>query len=459
MSSSKASFLAVGAAALLALQSCVEYVPVAENPVPPQPAPQSYPTQPYTPPYTPPLAPPSSLPEAPPPSPPVGADDSLLAPIALYPDPLIAIILPASTQPSEISAAADYLVQYGDASQIDSQPWDPSVRALAHYPAVIAWMANNMAWTEALGSAFSSSQPDVMDSIQRLRARAEASGALTSTAQQQVLSDEGDIEILPAQPDAVFIPVYDDSVVYSDVPYSGYGGPFINFGSPCPEGIWLSYSFDWRRHRVWDGGHDNWHEHDGWRPPHFDGDRPPPGSRPWHPPLAGRQPGHSPSHPGSGATAPAPRPMPGAPNPPPLHYRQSPPASGQTSFAPRGAPPAPQSSAPPAPRSSAPPAERPRLNLPGTPSPATAAPGVRPQYSESRPPDAQPRYTPPQREPAYSEGSPGPRTQAEPATEQAPARGEPPPAASRPKDASPPARAAPVHAPPPPPPTPNPQQR
>ena len=99
-------------------------------------------------------------------------------PIALYPDPLLALILPASTVPGDISAASAYLVQYGDMTRIDSQPWDPSVRALAHYPAIVTWMAENIEWTQAVGSAFLSSPAEVMASIQRLRARALASGAL-----------------------------------------------------------------------------------------------------------------------------------------------------------------------------------------------------------------------------------------------------------------------------------------
>jgi hypothetical protein len=434
--------LMTGAAAMLLVQSCVEYVPVAESPPAAQAPAPSYP-EPYA-------AAPAAPPQYYPAPAPAAADDSLVAPIALYPDPLIAIILPAATVPSDISAASAYLVQYGDMSQIDSQPWDPSVRALAHYPPVIAWMAENIAWTEALGSAFASSPADVMDSIQRLRARAEASGALTSTSQQQVVSDDGDIQILPAQPDAVYIPVYDDSVVYSDASYSGYGGPFINFGSPYPSGIWLSYSFDWRRHRVWDGGRDNWHEHDGWHPPHFDGDRLPPGARPWHPPQGV---GHNaaPARPTHAPAPPAPRPMAGAPNPPPAHYRQSPPAPSQAAPGPR----APQPS-----QWTAPPLERPRLDAPGAPVPKSPAPAVRPPANEPRPPESQSRYTPPDREPSYSQEAPAEHRSAPPAQAEAPAHDYAPAPAARPKEAAPAAHPAPVRpAPQPAPaPTPNAQQ-
>jgi hypothetical protein len=251
----------------------------------------------------------------------MGALDTLLAPIALYPDPLIALILPASTVPGDVSAAAAFLVQYADPTQIDGQPWDPSVKALAHYPTVIAWMADNMDWTEALGSAFQSSPSDVMESIQGLRARASASGALTSTPQQQVFPADGAIEIIPAQPDVIYVPAYDPDVVYSDVPYSGYGGPFFNFGSPYPAGAWLSFCFDWNNHSVWVAGPNAWRGPGGWHRPPFEGGRAPQGARPWHAPAnAPRAPSAGPG--GRGHSVPQPRPMPGAPNPPPAHFRK-----------------------------------------------------------------------------------------------------------------------------------------
>jgi hypothetical protein len=213
----KASGFLLFAAAALLEQSCVEYYPASAF-SPPQPAPSA-------PQY-------ADAPESPTPAPPAlhnaGPDDALVAPIALYPDPLIALILPASTAPADIAAASSFLIQYGDPSRVDSQPWDPSVRALAHYPTVITWMAGNMAWTQALGSAFLSSPSDVMDAIQWMRSRAMASGALASTSQQQVYADGDDIEIYPAQPDSIFVPAYDASVVYADGMYYGDGGPLIN---------------------------------------------------------------------------------------------------------------------------------------------------------------------------------------------------------------------------------------
>src|SRR5260370_93586 len=100
---------------------------------------------------------------APPPSPEVqlrsSADlDQMLGPIALYPDPLIAQLLPAATLPAEIVIADRYLNSGGDTDLIDQQPWDPSIRAMARYPAVLKWMDDNLAWTTALGQAFNYQQ-------------------------------------------------------------------------------------------------------------------------------------------------------------------------------------------------------------------------------------------------------------------------------------------------------------
>ena len=315
----KASPQLAGAAALLLCQACVQYLPEqqyasapAAPPPPPAPPPAAY------------AGPVPTPPQAPPPVPAAPASNALdpvLAPIALYPDPLIALILPASTVPGDISAAAAYQVQYGDTTRIDGQPWDPSVRALAHYPTVISWMADNMAWTQALGSAFSASPGEVMDSIQSLRARALAAGTLQSTPQVQVITDDDSIEILPAQPDAVYVPAYDPQVVYSEEPYYNYGGPFINYGEPYPEGVWLSFGFDWHHHRVWQGYNQSWHDHGGWRPPGGADDRPPQGGHPWAPkPGPGRA--LPPIHTRPGSPNPTPRLMPGVPNPPPEHYKK-----------------------------------------------------------------------------------------------------------------------------------------
>ena len=189
--------------------------------------------------------------------------DQLLGPIALYPDPLIAQILPASTVPTQIVLADRYISDGGDPNQIDQQPWDVSVQALARYPNVLQWMDQNLGWTAELGQAFLNQQQDVMDSIQRLRQSAASFGNLQSTPQQQVINDGGDIEIVPADPEVIYVPVYQPNVVYYQ---ATYGAPFITFGAGCAIGPWLNCDFDWHNHNIiiWNRDHPRppnwWHE-------------------------------------------------------------------------------------------------------------------------------------------------------------------------------------------------------
>jgi hypothetical protein len=180
--------------------------------------------------------------------------DQLLGPIALYPDPLIAQILPAATLPTEVVMADRYVSGGSDPNLIDQQPWDPSVRALARYPTVLKWMDDNLGWTTELGQAFLYQQQDVMGSIQRLRAQAQALGNLQSNPQENVVEDAGSIEILPASPEVVYVPVYQPQTVYYERPY---GAPFISFGLGLPIGPWFDHDMDWRDHHVieWDRDH------------------------------------------------------------------------------------------------------------------------------------------------------------------------------------------------------------
>jgi hypothetical protein len=135
--------------------------------------------------------------------------DQMLGPIALYPDPLVALILPASTVPSDLALAASYLAANGAPGGIDAQPWDPSVKALARYPEVVKWLNDNLDWTQALGAAFAQQPAEVMKSIQQLRAQARAAGTLIDTPQQKVDLEGDDIRIIPAQPDTIYVPEYD----------------------------------------------------------------------------------------------------------------------------------------------------------------------------------------------------------------------------------------------------------
>ncbi len=222
--------------------------------------------------------------------------DQLLAPIALYPDPLIALILPAASVPSDVMLAARYLEANGDPAQIPNQPWDDSVKSLAHYPDVLEWMDQNIDWTRAVGSAFINQQQDVMDSVQHLRGEAKAQGNLTDTPQQEVAVDDGEISIMPAQPDAIYVPEYDPDEVYYEPPTDG---PLVTFGVGWPVGIWLGYDCDWHHHGIWVG---DWHR--GWRHDFGSG-------RPWQPDPHRPHPGQGFNWPGG--VLPRPRTMPGAP--------------------------------------------------------------------------------------------------------------------------------------------------
>ena len=187
----------------------------------------------------------------------------LLGPIALYPDPLIAVILPAATLPTQIVLADRYVEGGGDTNQIEQQPWDASIQALAHYPALLKWMDDNLNWTTTLGDAFLNQQDDVMDAVQRLRASAQNLGNLQSTPQQQVTDDGGSIEIVPSDPDVIYVPVYDPNAVYYQSPV---GLPFITFGGGFGIGPWLCCDFDWRNDNliVWGRDHPRprnwWHQ-------------------------------------------------------------------------------------------------------------------------------------------------------------------------------------------------------
>jgi hypothetical protein len=191
--------------------------------------------------------------------------NQLLGPIALYPDPLIAELLPAATLPTQIVMADRYVSEGGDPNLISQQPWDASVQALAHYPTVLKWMDDNLAWTTQLGEAFENQQSDVMNAIQSLRVQAQELGNLQSTPQETVTSDNGDIDIDPTDPDQLYVPSYQPDEIYSQPGY------FCSFGIGLPIGLWLGHDWDWHGHRLitWGPGHMRpsgfWHEGPGQR--------------------------------------------------------------------------------------------------------------------------------------------------------------------------------------------------
>src|SRR5258708_922209 len=148
-------------------------------------------------------------------SPPQAAQQSseqlqqLVAPIALYPDALIAQILPAATYPAEVVEAQKWTEQHKDltgdalATEVDKQSWDPSVKALTQFPAVLANMNQNLAWTSELGDVYANQQQDLSNAIQTMRQRAKEAGNLKTTAQEKVSTKGQTIVVEPAAPDEI----------------------------------------------------------------------------------------------------------------------------------------------------------------------------------------------------------------------------------------------------------------
>jgi Protein of unknown function (DUF3300) len=183
--------------------------------------------------------------------------DNLTAPIALYPDPLLAQVLVAATFPDQIDEASRFVRDNPNPNDVDDQPWDVSVKAVAHYPTVLEMMADKLDWTTSLGQAYVSQSTDVMESVQRLRAQARSAGNLDSTPEMQVVDSGGEIELWPAQPEYIYVPVYNPAFVFF------HRAPLF-FGTRFFIGSWLNVDFDWREHRVfyhgWEEGHGGWIE-------------------------------------------------------------------------------------------------------------------------------------------------------------------------------------------------------
>jgi hypothetical protein len=154
--------------------------------------------------------------------------EQIVAPIALYPDSLLSQVFMASTYPLEVVEASRWAKQNqnlkGDAlaKALEKQDWDPSVRSLVNFPDVLSKMSDKLDWTQKLGDAFLSQQKEVMDAVQRLRAKAEAAGNLKTTEQQKVIVEEKVIKIEPASPQVVYVPTYNPTVVYGAWPYPAY---------------------------------------------------------------------------------------------------------------------------------------------------------------------------------------------------------------------------------------------
>jgi hypothetical protein len=197
----------------------------------------------------------------------------VVAPIALYPDNLVAQILAASTYPDDIVEADRWLQQQTDlkgdqlAQEADKQPWDPAVKALTAFPAILGNMDRNLSWTSTLGDAYVNQQQDVMTAVQAMRQLAKNAGNLQSNAQQKVSTEGKTIVIEPANTEMVYVPQYDPWMVYGApigpwpgwYPYPGlfWDSPGIGFGLGFGVGFlggfgwgWSHWGTDWRHAAV-----------------------------------------------------------------------------------------------------------------------------------------------------------------------------------------------------------------
>ena len=198
--------------------------------------------------------------------------DQLLAPVALYPDSLLAQILVASTYPLEVVEADRWVKrnknlkgdQLNDA--LDQTNWDLSVKALAPFPDVLSMMSEKLDWTQKLGDAFLGQEADVMNTIQNLRAKARAQGNLQDTKEQRVLVQGDAIEIQPANPTIIYVPTYNPTVVYGSWWYPSYPPYYFNpvgatvaagvFGFAAGVAVGAAWNSGWG-HWNWGGGNYN----------------------------------------------------------------------------------------------------------------------------------------------------------------------------------------------------------
>jgi hypothetical protein len=197
-----------------------------------------------------------------------------VAPIALYPDSIVAQVLAASTFPSELVDAEDWVRSHPGltpeqlGAQVDQMPWDPSVKALVQFPSVLNNLSSNLGWTSELGDAYYNQAQDVMQAVQEMRRKAQQAGNLRPTPQLNVTEDDGQIGIAPVDPNVVYVPAYDPWVAYGypispwpywvQVPGIWWGGPGLFFGigfSVAPFfGFgwgWHAWGMDWHHHNVW----------------------------------------------------------------------------------------------------------------------------------------------------------------------------------------------------------------
>ena len=236
---------------------------------PPPPPDQSQPAPP----------PPNQGPDQGPPPPgsytPLSPDqlDQLVAPIALYPDSLVAQILAAATYPTQV-VDADRFVQANQgvppdqlAQMVNNQPWDPSIKSLTAFPSVLANMDRNLDWTTQLGNAYYNQPQDVMQAVQDMRQEAYQRGDLRDTPQEDVEYSPGDIVVAPANPNVVYVPYYNPWTLWGFSPWYAYymppqppglafvGGLGFGFGFGVVIGAWSHFGWGWGAWRMGWGPH------------------------------------------------------------------------------------------------------------------------------------------------------------------------------------------------------------
>ena len=185
----------------------------------------------------------------------------LVAPIALYPDALVAQILAASTYPTQIVEAERWMQSHSElkgdnlAKEVDKQDWDPSVMAMVQFPSVLENMDKNLSWTSSLGDAYANDQQDVTNAVQEMRQQARNAGHLNSNEQERVTTQGSTIIIEPANPEVVYVPAYDPWLVYGApiVAYPGWypvpgifwGGVGLSFGIGFGIGYFGGFGWGW----------------------------------------------------------------------------------------------------------------------------------------------------------------------------------------------------------------------
>ncbi|MGC1385837.1 MAG: DUF3300 domain-containing protein [Candidatus Acidiferrales bacterium] len=352
--------------------------------------------------------------------------DGVVAPIALYPDALVAQVLGAASFPDQITDASFYLRDHPDlkgdalAQSVDGQDWDPAVKALTQFPTVLDQLARNLAWTSTLGEASAMQQSDVMAAIQRMRAKAYESGNLKSSSEIKVVQQAPQtIVIQPANPQVIYVPQYNPTVIYGApvvVPSYTYYPPssvattaIISFGAGIAIGAalssgcggwgwgWGCWGTNWGGNTIvfnrnvyygnpyWRGGY-----YRPYRPGYPSYGRPPYYRPPSHPPGHGRPPGNGRP----------PNPPPGGGRPPTGGRPPNPPGNGRPPYVPGQ----------PNPGNPG----KPNPGNPGKPNPGN--PGTRPPGNRPSPPTIQPVPTPQPGKPGTRPSPGAPSTRPSPGT-------------------------------------------